>query len=56
MSDGLRPVIDHEEGLLIHGGGNFHLSGADGPAGIPDAYATELRTALYRGLHPTRQE
>jgi agmatine/peptidylarginine deiminase len=27
---------------LVHGGGNFHLSGADGPAGIPDGYATEL--------------
>ncbi len=27
---------------LIHGGGNFHLSGAVGPGGIPDAYSTEL--------------
>lgn len=37
---------------LIHGGGNFHLSGADGPAGIPDAYATQLIANENPGVPP----
>jgi agmatine deiminase len=35
---------------LVHGGGNFHLSGANDPTGAPDAYATLLVTDENPGL------